>query len=173
MINRCILLFPKFENMHLIDRIREQYDPVAKLVQPHITLVFPFESDISTAELRAHMTSALTGTSPFEVVLRNIAPAPDRYLFLHVQKGVAEITMLHEKLYTGLLWPFYPNWLQSVTFLPHMTVGRFEDDASWGLAANKLKGITDEFQTIVDTVHVEIIDLQNEDSTIEMSIPLG
>ncbi len=172
MTNRCIMLFPKFTNMDIIDRIREQYDPAARLVPPHITLVFPFESDISTAALSAHITGALAAASPFEVVLSNIAPAPDRYLFLHVQKGTAEISAMHEKLYAGLLRPFYPDWLQSLTFLPHMTVGRFEDDAEWESAANKLKGVTDQFQAVIDTVYVEIINLENDESIIELSIPL-
>jgi len=170
MPNRCILLFPEFSNMQVIDRIRAQYDPAAKLVPPHITLVFPFESDISTADLHAHMTHALASASPFEVELSGITPAPGGYLFLHIQKGAAEITALHEKLYAGILSPFYPDW--SHTFLPHMTVGHFQDDAQLQSAANKLKDLTDQFQAVINTVYVEIIG-NNENSTIELSVPLG
>ena len=48
---RTIMIFPEFENMEIIDNIRKQYDPLAELVRPHITLVFPFESQISNEEL--------------------------------------------------------------------------------------------------------------------------
>ena len=39
------------DNMEVIDKIREQYDPLANLVRPHITIVFPFDSDRSNEEL--------------------------------------------------------------------------------------------------------------------------
>ena len=42
MSERTIMIFPKFSNMEIIDRIRRNYDPLADLVRPHITLVFPF-----------------------------------------------------------------------------------------------------------------------------------
>ncbi len=37
---RTIMIFPEFKNMEIIDKIRNQYDPLANLVRPHITLVF-------------------------------------------------------------------------------------------------------------------------------------
>ncbi|MPQ44814.1 hypothetical protein [Clostridium tarantellae] len=33
------------KNINVITNIRKKYDPLADLVLPHITLVFPFESD--------------------------------------------------------------------------------------------------------------------------------
>lgn len=30
---RTIMIFPEFEDMEVIDKIREQYDPLAKLVR--------------------------------------------------------------------------------------------------------------------------------------------
>lgn len=41
---RTIMIFPEFEEMEIIDEIREKYDPLARLVRPHITIVFPFIS---------------------------------------------------------------------------------------------------------------------------------
>ncbi len=43
---RTVMIFPEFENMYVIDPVRNRYDPLAKLVRPHITIVFPFESDM-------------------------------------------------------------------------------------------------------------------------------
>ena len=45
------MIFPEFENMELIDNIRNQYDPLDKLVRPHITVVCPFKSQMSNEEL--------------------------------------------------------------------------------------------------------------------------
>lgn len=33
---RTIMIFPDFENIEEIDKIRNKYDPLAKLVRPHI-----------------------------------------------------------------------------------------------------------------------------------------
>ena len=49
MSKRAIILFPKFcSNTDLIQDIRDRYDPLASKIAPHITLVFPFESEISS-----------------------------------------------------------------------------------------------------------------------------
>ena len=44
---RDILIFPKFDNMKIIDKIRNKYDRLSNLVAPHITLAFPFNDKIS------------------------------------------------------------------------------------------------------------------------------
>lgn len=67
MFKRCIMIFPKFENGEIIDKIREKYDPLANHIKPHITLVFPFISDIGIKELREHISSVLIEIAPFEV----------------------------------------------------------------------------------------------------------
>lgn len=44
---RTIMIFPEFENIDVINDIRKKYDPLANLVLPHITLVFPFDSEFN------------------------------------------------------------------------------------------------------------------------------
>jgi hypothetical protein len=39
MIKRCIMIFPKFENIEQIELIRRKYDPLVNHVEPHITLI--------------------------------------------------------------------------------------------------------------------------------------
>ena len=51
MLKRTIMIFPQFSNQRIIDEIREKYDPLHNLVKPHITLMFPFENDISNTLL--------------------------------------------------------------------------------------------------------------------------
>lgn len=48
---RTVMIFPKFDNIELIDDIRKQYDPLADVIRPHITIVFPFDMDITNEEL--------------------------------------------------------------------------------------------------------------------------
>lgn len=84
---RTIMIFPEFENMEVIDKIREQYDPLAKLVHPHITIVFPFDSDMSNEDLKALLEKRLQSVKPFKLELAGVSKHENRfgnYLFLDV-----------------------------------------------------------------------------------------
>lgn len=48
---RDILIFLKFENIDLIQDIRNKFDPLANIIAPHITLAFPFLDNMSNEEL--------------------------------------------------------------------------------------------------------------------------
>ncbi|ADL50061.1 2'-5' RNA ligase family protein [Clostridium cellulovorans] len=173
MLKRCIMIFPKFENGQVIDKIREKYDPLVTHVRPHITLVFPFDSNIKTNELKNHISLVLSEVETFEVILKGITPVSSfgKYLFLNIEKGTEEIIQLHKKLYTGILEEHFPEWLKGNNFLPHMTVGSFQKEEEFQMAAEETKAVVDAFRTIVTAVSVEIID-ENEDSIIELEIPL-
>ncbi|WP_369010063.1 hypothetical protein [Alkalihalobacillus sp. TS-13] len=46
--------------------MRSKYDPLFDKISPHITLVFPFESTLSTDECISHLKGSLFGCIPFE-----------------------------------------------------------------------------------------------------------
>ena len=69
---RTIMIVPEFENMEIIDRIREKYDPLAQLVRPHITLVFPFENQMSNSEIAEVLERRLKNIKPFHLVMKGI-----------------------------------------------------------------------------------------------------
>ena len=167
-------MFPQISNFEIIHAIREKYDPAVEKIGPHVTLVFPFESNIGTQELREHLISALSGFKPFEVTLSGITGDAlfEKFLFLNVGKGKKEIRAMHEKLYTGILEKYRPVWLRDGAFLPHMTVGKIEDKEQFEEAVEETRNITDCFATTITAVSVEIIE-ENGDSTIEMEIPLN
>ncbi len=41
MIKRCIMIFPQFENVNIINEVRTNYDPLANHVRPLLHLYFP------------------------------------------------------------------------------------------------------------------------------------
>ncbi|GCD11057.1 2'-5' RNA ligase family protein [Clostridium tagluense] len=174
MIKRCIMIFPHFENQQRIDDIRKKYDPLSECVRPHITLVFPFESEIDTNKLKEHIETMLLDVKAFHINLNGITASTlaGNYLFLNVKEGNAQIVEIHKRLYTGILKEFYPQWLKEIDFLPHMTLGSISDLNAFKMAVEETKNIDDVFETIVNTISVEIID-ENEDSIIELNIPLG
>lgn len=173
MLERCIMIFPEFSNMSIIDEIRGKYDPLESHVRPHITLVFPFSSNIESSELKNHLKGVLSIVKPFRIVLNGITPIKSfgNYLFLNIKNGKDEIIELYRRLYTGILEEYHPQWLKSGGYLPHMTVGKIESEEEYKLAIEETKGIIDIFDTTINRVSVEIID-ENEDSVIEMEIEL-
>lgn len=118
---RSIILIPDFKNINTLQEIREAYDPLYSLIPPHITLVFPFTSDITTAQLYEHVSNKTRSIQPFDITLSGITGTPDHYLFLNVKQGNDQIISLHDLLYSDLLAQFKNN---SYTYLPHITVGR-------------------------------------------------
>ncbi len=174
MLQRCIMIFPHFNNMDVINKIRDKYDPLAKHVKPHITLVFPFESDIDYSRLKKHLEATVSSVDPFVLKLSDITPVRSfgNYLFLNILHGRDEIVELHKKLYTGILEEFYPQWLNGSDYNPHMTVGKIDDEEKFKSAVTEASKVKDTFETVVDKVSVEIID-ENQHSIIEVEIELG
>jgi len=99
---RAIHLFPEFSNEHSINTIRAKYDPLTDIIPPHVTLVFPFESDVSTEALAVHLQESVV-VKAFRIVMTGVTGADGEYLFLNVKVGNDQIIQLHDKLYTGLL----------------------------------------------------------------------
>src|SRR5690606_8063868 len=119
---RTIMIFPEFENIDIINNIRKKYDPLAELVLPHITLVFPFESDITNEELKLHLKESLSNLQPFRIELEGFSKQINSFgnsLFLNVVQGVDEIKNIHDRLYKGRLKQFDAGY----DYVPHITVG--------------------------------------------------
>ena len=172
---RTIMIFPQFENINIINEIREKYDPLAKHVRPHISLVFTFESSLTSSELNEHLKKVLDGTRRFRLTLQEIVKIDNplgMYLFLDIKQGNEDIKKINLKLYTGILQAYKPDWLNSETFMPHMTIGSFTSREDLNIAFENTELIKESFSTIVDKISVEIID-ENEDSIIEMEVALS
>lgn len=171
-MKRCILVFPNFENMAVIDRIRDQYDPLCKYVRPHITLVFPFESDLSSEELRAHISTALAGCKPFNMTMRGFTVSVEpmsNYLFLNVIDGLEWLYDLSRKLYTGPLAAHQSDQYRE-SYCPHLTVGNLTKDVGYDAIMDVLAQEKTEFASSVDCVSVMI--LGDKIAELEMTVPL-
>lgn len=173
MKKRCIMIFPQFDNVDLIEELREKYDPLFKHVKPHITLVFPFDSSIETNQLNEHLLNSLKNIAPFPIKLQGITPVKSygNYLYLNIKEGKERINEIHKRLYTDILEDYIPEWLLKEGYYPHLTVGNINEEDWYVKAIKETKDYHYEFETIVDTVSVEIID-ENEDSIIEINVSL-
>lgn len=170
MQKRCILIFPNFENMDVIDTIRGKYDPLCKLVNPHITLVFPFESELTASELKEHARRTLLDFSPFHLRMKGITASvepEETYLFLHVTQGLQDIYELSGKLYTGILEK-YQSDIYKDRYCPHITIGRIQKSENYSQILNNIGNQETEFISYIDRIYVEIINEINS-SIIEIT----
>ncbi|MBO4927412.1 MAG: 2'-5' RNA ligase family protein [Clostridiales bacterium] len=161
---RTIMIFPKFENIEIIDSIRKKYDPLADLVRPHITIVFPFESEMSNDELAAVLDERLKGIPAFDMELCGFGKQSEpfgNFLFLNLVKGAELIVKMHDLFYSN----DFKNFFMDYPYMPHMTVGKLSTVEELEEAFEGVKTIEDSFVTRVRKISVEMIG-EHEESII-------
>lgn len=153
---RTIMIFPEFDNMEIIRNIRKRYDPLAELVAPHITIVFPFKSKMSNEELSQVLAKRLKGIKSFDIELSGISKQTDRfgnYLFLNLNKGIEETCSIHQHLYENEFKEFNVG----IEYAPHMTIGNLPDVHSLNDAYTAIQPLDCVFHTTVNKISVEMI----------------
>lgn len=164
MNTRTIMIFPEFENTDVINDIRKKYDPLADVVLPHITLVFPFDSELTNEELSLYLKESLSDTHPFKVELEGFSKQEDRYgnyLFLNVAQGMDVIKNIHDMLYEDKLKQFDAGY----DYVPHMTVRKVSSMELLDKAFDDVNKYNDKFSTVVKKISVEMIG-EHEESII-------
>jgi 2'-5' RNA ligase len=119
MNKRYIAIFPQPDPY--VQEIRKKYDPLFSTVNPHLTLVFPFENEQSNEDIISHARNLLSNIDLISIQLAEFTIHDNEFIFLNVKQGNDFLISLHDKLYENI----FPSHLtRLVTFLPHMTVGR-------------------------------------------------
>lgn len=158
---RDILLIPKFDNMDIINNIRKDCDELYDVIEPHITLVFPFINDISDEELVKKIRKYFFEKQKFHVKFKGVAYSNDNYIFLKCIVGEDNIIKLHDDLYNK----YFKDYLSKLEFIPHITIGQ-----TFNCSDEKIKmlnNMQDEFECDVDTVVIEKIGINNESIVID------
>ena len=119
---RCIYLLPDVLN-EAIQAFRTEHDPLAKLIDPHVTLVFPFDSEISDTALIEHISSNVAGALPISASLPENAVASDSHIYFPLDLGAQSVRELHDRLYSSTL----ESLLLPIPYIPHITIGRVSD----------------------------------------------
>ena len=169
---RVIVIFPTIEEpdqLAAIADLRRRYDPLADLVQPHITLVFPFESEITDPELRDHVRTCLRSVAPFRVRLSQVTGHEGEYLLLNVKHGNDDLVALHDLLYGGPLAQYLST---EHTFVPHLTVGRIADNQEWREALQLASAVSIHVEFVVSEVSVYEIEPGGA-RPLAIVVPLG
>lgn len=164
MQERTIMIFPQFTDQEIINEIRQKYDPLYKLVKPHITLVFPFKNQMSDMILKQKLEECLKETASFPLVLQGISKHKDtygNYIFLNITKGSQEIIEIHNSLYLHIFGEQYCQ-----PYIPHMTIGNLDSTDKMEQAYNSLKNRDLCFTTVIEKISVEVIGANGESNII-------
>ena len=153
--------------MASIEPIRQRFDPMAGLLPSHITLVFPFESDLTAKDLRKHVELAVKGVAPLALTLEGFTGSERQYLFLGVKRGSDSIVDMHERLYSG---PLKVHRLFTHTYVPHVTVGRLGSNAAFQAALASVAQIDTRIETLADSVTVYRLDEHRKQVEFEVSL---
>jgi len=170
-VARAIVIFPELpaSAIDAIGAVRRDYDPLAELIGPHLTLVFPFASCIAADVLEAHMSAVARGVGAFDVELAEVTGSDDEYLFLNVKRGNDLLIALHDRLYGG---PLGSHLDPRFTFTPHLTVGRIAAAGAFAAAlADARARLPGTFAANVRTLCAYRIGAAN-DRTIESTVTL-
>ena len=163
---RDILLMPKFNNINKIQKIRKKYDELFNIIEPHITLAFPFKSNISNEELKRQLLSITKDINPFKIKCKGITLKNDNrintyYIFLNIKEGKEIINKINHRIYTNILKDID---IKKYNYEPHITLGNTNNP-------NEKVVLNEEFETIIDNIVVEQIG-KNEESIIKFIINL-
>lgn len=170
-MRRTILIFPEFENSHIIDSIRAKYDPLAGLIKPHVTIVFPFEAQFGNETIERVLERRLSEIEPFELSLKGVSTQKGQfgnYLFLDIVKGEDEVRRMHDILYANE----FRHYDLGFDYVPHITIGKLPSKELLDEAYEELKDLNEEFTTTVRKISVEMIG-EDEESIIIIEKELG
>jgi len=104
----------------LIAPLRERYDPDYSIIGAHITVVFPFESNLPINDISRLIHQATDSMSAFQVELSSIGDFyPESPVIYWGVKRSTAVDDLYKGLYTGL-----DLALPHKQFCPHVTVAR-------------------------------------------------
>jgi len=154
---RVIVVFPRIEVADRLEQLhfaRSRFDPLASVVAPHLTLVFPFRDVLDDDALADHVTGAVSGQRPFPIVLAGVTAHEDQYLFLNVKRGNDELIALHDALYAG---PLARHLSRRHTFVPHLTVGRVPRERL-DAALDEMASLEAPLSAIVDALSIYRVD---------------
>lgn len=99
---RSIVWFPPFPLDAPIEPFRRKFDPMADMLPAHVTLVFPFPTNLTSTQLASHVRRIVGNWPSLPVSFRDIEGILDEFVFLMVRDRADAVVALHDKLYRGI-----------------------------------------------------------------------
>ena len=117
------------EASSFMEQFRRGHDlPYRDVVAAHFTMVFGCKT-VELPKYTSHVASVARQSEPISFSCRYAMLGTDdfdetAYVFLVPDEGYSGISLLHDRLYTGVLQPFLRL---EVPFIPHITIGTLKD----------------------------------------------
>lgn len=124
-MKRVIFVEPQIDNSEAIFDIFKKYNPDSSFVNPHICLVFPFDSDLETSELKSIFNGVFCKYNSFSIQLSGLSVSYEKrnsFLFLNVIDELNILRQMSSELYNRL----GENAKLKGQYTPHITVGKSE-----------------------------------------------
>lgn len=133
----CGVIFVNEEVEEAIREIYNRYNPIASYVRPHLTLLFPLETDLKPRDIHLHFEAVVSGADSFDIGFDGVKLGTTELLiYLEVSQGAEQLRLLNNELYGG---PFKRFLRKDLPFYPHLTLGRFEREADIKRAYHQLR----------------------------------
>ena len=156
---RDILIIVNFSNMDKIKDIQKKYYDIADKIEPHIAVVFPFDSEISDEELYNKLCEVLSKYKPFKIVCHGVSTpvGESNYRFLNIIENKDVIKNISDDIYKSII-PEHLQYRDKYNYEPHISLANTPLDKDIEL--------DDTFEMIVDSFYVERIG--NNDESIKL-----
>ncbi|NQW11115.1 MAG: 2'-5' RNA ligase family protein [Alphaproteobacteria bacterium] len=144
-------------NRAWIDTLRSRHrgNLFAGDIGPHVTFVFPTEAATETGAT-SHLATVAGEIGPLALSFRCALPVKDTlsgetYVYLVPDEGLSGLVRLHDRLYTG---PFAETLRLDLPYLPHITLGRFDEPHLAKALADDLNAQEPEITGRLETVEL-------------------
>jgi 2'-5' RNA ligase len=133
----CGVIFVSEQVEKAIRGAYDKHNPISSHVRPHLTLLFPSETELRPGEIYAHLERIASETVRFNVGFNGVKLRPEDLLaYLDISEGANRLRLLNRKLYGG---EFEELLDVGRPFYPHLTLGRFETEVDMNRAYHELK----------------------------------
>lgn len=122
-MKRVIYVEPIIEDDGIVDELFRKYNPDSKFVNPHICLVFPFESNLNSEDIDKIFTLVLSNLESFDIKLSGLEISyeeKNNFLFLKVIDEYSLLSQISSALYNEL---GNDAQLKGI-YKPHITIGK-------------------------------------------------
>ena len=139
-MKRVIYVEPQIENPDVIFDIFKNFNPDSSFVNPHICLVFPFESDLQTNILESIINNTFSNYSNFDIQLSGVSISYEEktnFLFLNVIDESNTLRQMSRELYNCL----GDSAILRGEYTPHITIGKSKNVDEINKMYNKSKNL--------------------------------
>lgn len=144
-MKRVIFVEPQIENPETIIDIFKKHNPDSSFVNPHICLVFPFESDLETRVLESIINDIFSKYRSFDIKLSGLSVSYEKrnnFLFLNVIDERNILKQMSSELYNSL----GDNAKLRGQYTPHITIGKSN-------SVEEINQIHKDLQTLLQPVY--------------------